>query len=145
MNHFKNLFLQQSYNDNTDLFYELLSKEKHAGYRISESYWDYVILTASNEMQAVSYRKQISLRIKDYRLPLTTQYAVLPDPDGKRVGSGGATLNALRYLSENAKKPFKELKVLLIHSGGDAKRTPQYSACGKIFSPVPRMLPNGYR
>lgn len=29
------------------------------------------------------------------------------------------------------------------HSGGDSKRVPQYSACGKLFSPVPRELPNG--
>lgn len=31
----------------------------------------------------------------------------------------------------------------MIHSGGDSKRVPQYSACGKIFSPVPRELPDG--
>lgn len=33
----------------------------------------------------------------------------------------------------------------MIHSGGDSKRVPQYSACGKLFSPVPRVLPNGKR
>ena len=31
----------------------------------------------------------------------------------------------------------------MIHSGGDSKRVPQYSACGKLFAPVPRELPNG--
>jgi fucokinase len=36
-------------------------------------------------------------------------------------------------------------RILVLHSGGDAKRTPQYSACGKIFSPVPRLLPSGRR
>lgn len=34
------------------------------------------------------------------QLPATTKYAVLPDPDGKRVGSGGATFNVLRFLAE---------------------------------------------
>lgn len=33
--------------------------------------------------------------------------------------------------------------MLVIHSGGDSKRVPQYSALGKLFSPVPHELPNG--
>ena len=33
--------------------------------------------------------------------------------------------------------------MLVIHSGGDSKRVPQYSALGKLFSPVPHKLPNG--
>lgn len=31
----------------------------------------------------------------------------------------------------------------MIHSGGDSKRVPSYSALGKLFSPVPHKLPNG--
>jgi fucokinase len=31
----------------------------------------------------------------------------------------------------------------MIHSGGDSKRIPQYSAFGKLFSKVPRELPDG--
>lgn len=147
MNRYKNLFLQQSYNDNTDLFYDLLARDRedHHCNQTHGMYWDYVILTASNDMQAASYQEQISARLRNHRIASTTQYAVLSDPYGKRVGSGGATLNVLHYLSEHAEKSLKDLKVLLLHSGGDAKRTPQYSACGKIFSPVPRMLPDGNR
>ena len=33
--------------------------------------------------------------------------------------------------------------MLVIHSGGDSKRVPQYSALGKLFSPVPHQLPDG--
>ena len=33
-------------------------------------------------------------------LPAGTHYAVLPDPDGKRVGSGGATFHVLKYIAE---------------------------------------------
>ena len=36
-----------------------------------------------------------------------------------------------------------KLRVLVIHSGGDSKRVPQYSALGKLFSPVPHQLPDG--
>lgn len=38
---------------------------------------------------------------------------------------------------------FKGLRILVIHSGGDSKRVPSYSALGKLFSPVPHKLPNG--
>ena len=76
---------------------------------------------------------------------------LLPDPDGKRVGSGGATLHVLDYIAgkerekgREAEKLFQGLRILVIHSGGDSKRVPQYSACGKLFSPVPRELPNGF-
>lgn len=66
----------------------------------------------------------------------------IPDRDGKRVGSGGATLEVLKYLHEQ-EKSFDKLRVLVIHSGGDSKRVPQYSALGKLFSPVPHRLANG--
>lgn len=106
--------------------------------------WDYIILTASNEQQAEGFRVQIRQRMKEGLLPPKTHFAVLPDPDGKRVGSGGATLSVLRYIAEQeGKADFHGLRVLVIHSGGDSKRVPQYSALGKLFSPVPRELPNG--
>ena len=106
--------------------------------------WDYIILTASNEQQAEGFRTQIRERKEAGFLPPKTHFAVIPDPDGKRVGSGGATLNVLRYIAEREKRAdFKGLRVMVIHSGGDSKRIPQYSAMGKLFSPVPRTLPNG--
>lgn len=133
----KTLFLQQSYEDCTRQYMELLEKQKML-------LWDYVILTASNESQAQSYRMQIQYRLDHGMLPKSIHYAVLPDPDGKRVGSGGATLNVLRYIHQDAGS-FDDKRILVIHSGGDSKRVPQYSACGKLFSPVPRLLPNGRR
>ena len=93
----------------------------------------------------MAYEQQISWRLKNRALPAATKYAVIPDPEGKRVGSGGATLNVLRYITEHDERELSQLRIMVLHSGGDAKRTPQYSACGKIFSPVPRMLPNGRR
>ncbi len=136
----KNLFLRQSYLDAWDNFENSLHKDSYIK-------WDYVILTASNEAQAEAYREQIQYRLENGMLPAETKYAVLPDPDGKRVGSGGATFNVLRYLAEQEPEQtadFKNKRILVIHSGGDSKRVPQYSAVGKLFSPVPRELPNGY-
>lgn len=131
------LFLQQSYTDCTNQYTTLLEVP-------NIPLWDYVVLTASNEEQAESYRTQIEYRLDHHMLPASTHYAVLPDPEGKRVGSGGATLNVLRYIHQHAGS-FQNKRILVIHSGGDSKRVPQYSACGKLFSPVPRVLPNGKR
>lgn len=134
----KNLFLRQSY-------IEALKDYENAVLR--EEGWDYVILTASNEAQALSYRLEIEHRLEKGMLPKKCSYVVLPDPEGKRVGSGGATFNVLAYLAKEAGGStgncFTGKKILVIHSGGDSKRVPQYSVCGKLFSPVPRQLPGG--
>ena len=150
------LFLQQSYLDAWEDYERSINKLNF--YR-----WDYCILTASNEEQAGTYREQIRRRREDNRLPAKCHYAVLSDPEGKRVGSGGATFNVLRYIAGQEKaarenqsadkalaagkaqpeNPFKGKRILVIHSGGDSKRVPQYSAVGKLFSPVPRQLPDG--
>lgn len=139
MTSYKNLFLRQSYLDDYDTYMLSLTESK----RRPES-WDYIILTASNESQAEAYRLQIEHRRNMGKLPRDTVFAVLPDPDGKRVGSGGATLAVMKYVRER-EESFSGKKILVIHSGGDSKRVPQYSACGKIFSPVPRLLPDGRR
>lgn len=127
------LFHAQSYQD---------AWEDYCKSLVSPSFavWDYIILTASNEQQASAFQAQLSAR-KAF-LPAKTHFAAIPDPEGKRVGSGGATLNVLKYIRER-EESFEGLRILVIHSGGDSKRTPQYSAMGKLFSPVPHVLPDG--
>lgn len=134
----KNLFLRQSCQDAWEDYARSIRK-------VNFPRWDYVILTSSNEEQARSFRSQIAARLEQGVLPGWTKYFVLPDPEGKRVGSGGATLNVLRFLSEEEglRGDFHNKRILVIHSGGDSKRVPQYSVCGKLFSPVPRELPDG--
>ena len=110
--------------------------------------WDYVVITASNEKQALAFQQQIDVRLESRLIPSGTKYMCIPDPDGRRVGSGGATINVLRKVREDMGDKFvsfSALRILIIHSGGDSKRIPQYSACGKLFSPVPRLLPDGHR
>lgn len=127
------LFLSQSYQDCWDDYNRSIKSPNFP-------HWDYIVLTASNEQQAEGFRKQIEER--SGFLPYRTKFVVIPDRDGKRVGSGGATLSVIRYLHEQ-EGSFQKLRVLVIHSGGDSKRVPQYSALGKLFSPVPHELPNG--
>lgn len=139
MKDYKSLFLRQSYLDAYEEYQRSLND-------CETKYWDYVILTASNESQANTYQEQIEYRLHQGKLPKQTVYAVIPDPEGKRVGSGGATFNVMKYVMEHSGcDNFTGMKILVIHSGGDSKRVPQYSACGKLFSPVPRELPDGRR
>lgn len=126
------LYLAQSYMDAWEDFLRSLRNENFPT-------WDYIILTASNSHQAETFRLQIENR-KEF-LPARTRIGIIPDEGGVRVGSGGATLSVLKWLSENGGWAGK--RILVIHSGGDSKRVPQYSALGKLFSPVPHVLPDG--
>ncbi|MGN0802211.1 MAG: L-fucokinase [Candidatus Faecivicinus sp.] len=131
------LFLSQSYQDAYADYQRSLTRPDFA-------HWDYIILTASNDQQAAGFSAQLRQREQAGFLPPKTRFAVLPDPEGRRVGSGGATLGAIRYIAEQTgSADFSGLRILVIHSGGDSKRVPQYSALGKLFSPVPHEMPNG--
>ena len=77
------LFLRQSYLD-------AWGDYRRSLHRADFPVWDYIILTASNEAQANAYRQQIAIRRAKNLLPARTHYAVLPDPDGLRVGRSTA-------------------------------------------------------
>lgn len=126
------LFLAESYQDGWDDYQRSIRSD-------SFPVWDYILLTASNEHQAQSFQKQIDARRK--YLPSRTVFGVIPDEGGVRIGSGGATLSVLKWI--RARGGFEGKRVLVIHSGGDSKRVPQYSTLGKLFSPVPHVLPDG--
>lgn len=80
------LFLQQSLKDSEDDLNRIL-----AGANIP--HWDAVIITASNALQADGYRKQLDYRRELGRLPENTEFLIVTDEGGKRVGSGGSTLS----------------------------------------------------
>jgi len=130
-------FLAQSYQDaGEDFRYSLTGKKK--------VFWDWVIISASNERQAQSYRVQIEKRKREGRLPENTRYEVIPDTEGRRIGSGGSTLNIIRFIrQEIGQDALEKQRIAVLHSGGDAKRIPQYSACGKLFAPVPKTYEDG--
>jgi fucokinase len=115
------------------------------------SLWDYLIVTASNDRQAVAYRSQLDLRKKLGRIPQAKRVLAVADPGGIRVGSGGSTIACIMHVLEielagdaaRAADPrawretLDRLRILIIHAGGDSKRLPAYGPCGKIFVPVP--------
>jgi fucokinase len=113
--------------------------------------WDYLILTASHEPQAASYRKQLQLREEVGLLQSFRHTLAVADPLGRRVGSGGSTLCCLMEVlhRELAERPedlrnsdswcnvLRQLRILIIHAGGDSRRLPAYAPCGKLFIPLP--------
>jgi fucokinase len=106
-------------------------------------FWDVVIITASSERQAELYRDEIQRRSLSGTLPNKTQFLVVPDPADRRVGSGGATINALGVLGKD-REWWNCHRALLVHSGGDSRRLPQYSPGGKLFGVLPsRTRPRG--
>src|SRR3954470_1746584 len=111
-------------------------------------HWNYLILTAANDQQAAAYNLQIQHRQELGLLPRADSVLVVADEDGKRIGSGGSTLQCLRLVvdRERCRKGDQEappdsilrrLRILIVHAGGDSRRLPAYSACGKIFTPLP--------
>jgi len=113
-------------------------------------HWDYLILTASNEAQAAAYTAQLELRQQLGLLGDVGRWAVVADPGGARVGSGGSTiccllevLNRELHGQREVSQPeawddvLRRLRILIIHAGGDSRRLPAYGACGKVFIPLP--------
>ena len=142
-------FLQQAHRNNWQQYLSSLRPGARHG-------WDLCVLTAGDERQAGMYRRQLDWRREAGLLPARTQFLVLPDPDGRRIGSGGATLRALLQVESSKLKglsadiahafnlqPSTFDHILIIHSGGDSRRLPHCSATGKLFARVPRELPDG--
>lgn len=113
--------------------------------------WDYLIVSASSELQADSYRKQLALRINLNLVEGFRKVLVVADPGGRRIGSGGSTVYSIlrvlsRCLTEEARGSFESsaclealhsLRILILHAGGDSTRLPTYGPCGKLFVPLP--------
>jgi galactokinase/mevalonate kinase-like predicted kinase len=115
--------------------------------------WDYLIITASNYAQAEAYRALIGLRERLGLIRDTGKILVVPDPGGRRVGSGGSTVHCLLqvldlevgtwrkediHIDHNGwAEVFDRLRILVVHAGGDSRRLPPYGPCGKILVPLP--------
>lgn len=114
---------------------------------------DILIITAANAAQARGYERQLRWRRTRGALGPEVVTRVVPDTDGRRIGSGASTLLALRAAAIllHARRPgarsmtelFKGVAIAVIHSGGDSRRLPAYAALGKAFTPLPALGPDG--
>ncbi len=72
------------------------------------------------------------------------EWFVGADPEGERVGSGGGTAHLLvecwreqTGAEQSFSKWLEEGVSLVVHAGGQSRRTPAYAAAGKALIPVP--------
>ncbi len=98
--------------------------------------FDYCLITAANEQQGRGYQFQLDWRQQQGLLP-QTQFRIIADPGGARIGSGGSTFFALAALQQELGDAVAGKRILILHSGGDSRRLPAYSVVGKLFTPLP--------
>eukprot|EP00249_Psilotum_nudum_P015672 c25460_g1_i1 orf=161-3376(+) len=122
--------------------------------------WDAIIITAASSEQAELYQLHLEKAKWRQRIESSTVALAVSDPQGRRIGSGGATLFAIRSLAEHlaSNKPegqtchprngeasdkttihglLLNMRILLVHAGGDSKRIPWANPMGKAFLPLP--------
>ena len=90
--------------------------------------FDYLIITAPTASTAEEYKKELR---NCSQIDESTTLICISDPPGARLGSGGGTLNALSYISD---PDLFDKSVAIIHCGGESKRAPLHSVCGKGFA-----------
>ncbi|XP_043719463.1 bifunctional fucokinase/fucose pyrophosphorylase isoform X1 [Telopea speciosissima] len=66
--------------------------------------WDAIVLTAASPEQAALYEWQLRRAKRMGRIASSTITLAVPDPDGARIGSGAATLNAIAALAAHFQK-----------------------------------------
>ncbi|TYH95806.1 hypothetical protein ES332_A12G132500v1 [Gossypium tomentosum] len=109
--------------------------------------WDAIVLTAASPEQAQLYDWQLRRAKRMGRIAPSTITLTVPDPEGQRIGSGAATLNAIHALTkhtgvvvnggDDAVGLMGKKHILLLHAGGDSKRVPWANPMGKVFLPLP--------
>jgi len=104
-------------------------------------WWSAVVITAGSKAQAEIYRQEIHRRAERGFLPRNVSWHVVPDPEGRRIGSGGATLRALQAIGVSDPAWWGSNRVLVIHAGGESRRLPEYSLTGKLFGILPARTP----
>ncbi|CAI5492549.1 unnamed protein product [Closterium sp. Naga37s-1] len=63
--------------------------------------WDALLITAASDAQADLYSRQLAAARHNGHIAAETIVLAVPDREGKRIGSGGATLGAIRALRDH--------------------------------------------
>lgn len=74
--------------------------------------WDAIVLTAASPEQAELYEWQLRRAKRMGRIAASTVTLAVPDPDGARIGSGAATLNAIAALARHFDRLGLDLQVI---------------------------------
>ena len=109
--------------------------------------YDWLILSAANRAQARGFRAALHDGEETGKLGACRNWMVVPDAGGARIGSGASTLLSLWRIGTRMLRCgheaasiadlFGQVRLLLVHCGGDGRRLPVYGATGKSFAPLP--------
>jgi galactokinase/mevalonate kinase-like predicted kinase len=98
------------------------------------------MIVASQSSQAAQIKGRIAARIEAGLYPREIEFCVISDPEGGRIGSGGATILAAYELRDRLAGGEA---ALVINAGGESRRMPAYALEAKLFAPIP--LPSSSR
>jgi galactokinase/mevalonate kinase-like predicted kinase len=118
---------------------------------------DYLVLTVSDGRQAATCRKEIAERQRRGFFPPGWRALVVADPEDRRIGTGGATVRALRVVAHdirqhdikrvkktrNAVALLRGRRVLVVHGGGRDGAFGREAAAGKPFVKLPALSVDG--
>lgn len=99
-----------------------------------------VVMTAPSGQIAAVYSHQLADLKNALQCMSSSDIYCVADPKGERVGSGGGTLNALHHVANKLGRDLAGERILMIHSGGDARRVPTCSVIGKAWSSLNSLI-----
>ncbi|KAK2969609.1 hypothetical protein RJ640_008903 [Escallonia rubra] len=100
--------------------------------------WDAIVLTAASPEQAELYQWQLRRAKRIGRIAESTVTLAVPDPDGQRIGSGAATLNAIYALGRHYQQLGFDLGPKEVASSCSESST----QCGSSMAGVSTMMIN---
>lgn len=95
------------------------------------------IITTFSEKQAELYRILIRKRIDHGLYPPMINFLVYADPPEGDIGSGGATILALKRYLRSRNTETDDETILIINAGKKHSRIPFYAPEGVLFTPLP--------
>ncbi len=96
--------------------------------------FDACIIEAGSTRQKLAFEGLLEERRKRGLYPRELDFRVVSDPEGGRVGSGGALLNVLALIERHYSG---RQRVFVVQAGGESRRMPCFVPEGKLFAPVP--------
>lgn len=124
----------QAFEENLSTYRKLLTRNPNDSQYI---FWDIIVITTVDSNQKSTTEKLINILLTNGHIPMSN-YIVIADPVGPKVGNGGALLNVLEILRRTfGMESLKTKKILLIQAGGYSQRLPSCTALGKLSMGIP--------
>src|SRR4030042_203118 len=96
--------------------------------------FDACIIEAGTARQKRAFEGLLEKRRSRGLYPREIDFQVIADPEGGRVGSGGALLNVLSFIDRHYRE---KQRIFIVQAGGESRRMPCFVPEGKLFAPVP--------